>query len=99
MDADGLTNFTEYLLGTDPESTTALAAGLDPNEENPRFFLNYSVRKDRDDGSLGAFQSSTLEAWTPAVNDELISEDGPTQQRRAWLPLADGGYLRLEVEE
>lgn len=98
-DADGLENFIEYLLGTDPTGFNTLASGIDRSGPQPRFVLNYSVRTDRDDGVLTAAQSGALGAWSPAVNDELISTNGLTQQRRAWLPLAGRGFLRLEAEE
>ncbi|QJE94770.1 lamin tail domain-containing protein [Luteolibacter luteus] len=98
-DGDGLSNFVEYLLGSDPSSFSSLASSIDPNGGNPRFVLNYSVRKDRDDGMLGAYQASDLQAWLPAANDELIQDGATTQARRAWLPLGDRGFLRLEASE
>lgn len=98
-DLDGLSNFIEYLLGTDPASRTTLSTSIDPNGGSPRFVLNYSVRKDRDDGVLGAYQAENLETWVPAENDELIQESGMTQTRRAWLPVGERGFLRLEAAE
>lgn len=98
-DRDGLDNFVEYLLGSDPNSFTALSSAIDPNNGSPRFVLNYSVRKDRDDGVLSAFQSGALNQWTPATHDELISTSGATEIRRAWLPLGSRGFLRLEASE
>jgi hypothetical protein len=98
-DRDGLGNFIEYLLGSDPGAYTALASGVDPNGGEPRFVLSYSVRRDRDDGTLGAFQSGGLEGWLPAEHDEVISSDGVTEVRRAWLPLGGRGFLRLEAAE
>jgi hypothetical protein len=98
-DFDGLENFIEYLLGSDPGTFTALVSGVDRSGATPRFVLDYSVRTDRDDGSLSAFQSDTLGTWSPAVNDELISDDGIIRQRRAWLPLGARGFLRLEAED
>jgi hypothetical protein len=98
-DGDGLSNLMEYLLGSDPQSPTSLTSGLDSNEENPRFVLEYTLRKDRDDASLTAWQSDEFQTWIPAINDELISEDGASQSRRAWLPLAERGFLRLEASE
>ena len=97
-DVDGLENFIEYLLGTDPTGFNALASGIDRSGPQPRFVLDYSVRTDRDDGILSAAQSAGLGVWSPALNDELISSDGITLQRRAWLPLAGRGFLRLEAE-
>lgn len=97
-DRDGLENFIEYLLGTDPQDVTSLVSGIDQGGPIPRFVLDYSVRTDRDDGILSAFQSGTLDAWSPALNDEMISSDGITAQRRAWLPLGTKGFLRLEAE-
>ena len=99
VDGDGLSNFIEYLLGTDPESRTNLSAGIDANGGNPRFVLEYSIRKDHDDGVLGAWQATDLEAWVPAADDELIQDDGTTQTRRAWLPVDERGFLRLEASE
>jgi hypothetical protein len=96
-DADGLENLIEYLLGTDPTGFNALASGIDRSGAQPRFVLDYSVRTDRDDGILSAAQSAGLGVWSPALNDELVSSDGSTQQRRAWLPLAGRGFLRLEA--
>lgn len=96
-DLDGLENLIEYLLGSDPQAFTTLASGIDASGSTPRFVLDYSVRTDRDDGILSAFQSDALEAWSPASNDELISSDGMTEQRRAWLPLGTKGFLRLEA--
>ena len=98
-DFDGLPNFVEYLLGTDPGGHDALASGVDPNAGNPRFVLDYTVRKDRDDGTLSAVQSEGLDSWLPAQNDEVISVDGTTERRRAWLPLGARGFLRLEAQE
>jgi hypothetical protein len=98
-DHDGLENFIEYLLGSDPGAYTGLSSGMDPNGGNPRFVLNYSVRRDRDDGTLSAFQSGELDAWLPAEHDEVISSDGTTESRRAWLPLGIRGFLRLEATE
>lgn len=98
-DGDGLSNFIEYLLGTDPSGRNSLTTSIDPNGGNPRFVLNYSVRKDRDDGLLEAYQAGDLQTWLPAVNDELIQENGATQNRRAWLPVGDRGFLRLEASE
>ena len=97
-DFDGLENFIEYLLGSDPEAFTTLVSGVVPGGPVPRFVLDYSVRRDRDDGTLSAFQSDALDAWSPALNDDLISSDGITEQRRAWLPLGTKGFLRLEAE-
>jgi hypothetical protein len=97
-DADGLENFIEYLLGTDPTGFNTLASGIDRSGAQPRFVLDYKVRTDRDDGILSAAQSDGLGGWSPALNDELISSDGITQQRRAWLPLGGRGFLRLEAE-
>jgi hypothetical protein len=97
-DADGLENFIEYLLGTDPIGFNALTSGIDRSGPESRFVLDYSVRTDRDDGILSAAQSAGLGVWTPALNDELISTDGITQQRRAWLPLSGKAFLRLEAE-
>jgi hypothetical protein len=98
-DHDGLENFIEYLMGSDPGAYTELSSGVDPNGGDPRFILNYSVRKDRDDGILSAVQSDGLEAWLPAAHDEVISTDGITEIRRAWLPLGTRGFLRLEASE
>jgi hypothetical protein len=98
-DHDGLENFVEYLLGSDPGAYTALSSGVDPNGGEPRFVLNYSVLKDRDDGTLAAFQSGELGTWVPAEHDEVISTDGMVEARRAWLPLGARGFLRLEAEE
>ncbi len=97
-DSDGLENFIEYFLGSDAQAFTALASGVDSSGPTPRFVLDYSVRKDRDDGILSAFQTDALDAWSPAANDELISSDGITEQRRAWLPLGTKGFLRLEAK-
>lgn len=96
-DLDGIENFIEYLLGSDPQVFTTLASGIDASGPTPRFVLDYSVRTDRDDGILSAFQSGGLDAWSPALNDDLISSDGITAQRRAWLPLGTKGFLRLEA--
>jgi hypothetical protein len=99
FDGDGLTNFMEYLLGTNPGAGTALATGIDANGGNPRFFLSYPLRTDRTEGTLSARQSTDLDSWIPAVNDEVISDDGITELRRAWLPLEEHGFLRLEAVE
>lgn len=96
-DQDGLANLIEYLLGSDPASPTSLVSGI--NASGMKFELNYTLRQDRDDGVISAFQSAGLESWVPAANDELISSDGITEQRRAWLPLGEKGFLRLEAVE
>jgi hypothetical protein len=96
-DQDGLANLVEYLMGSNPSSATSLASGLDAS--GLKFELNYTLRRDRDDGTLSASQSTGLDAWLPAANDELISSDGTTEHRRAWLPLGTGGFLRLEAGE
>ena len=98
-DRDGLENFIEYLMGTDPRAYTGLSSGVDLNGGEPRFVLDYAVRKDRDDGTLSAWQSGSLGAWLPAEHDDLISTDGTTETRRAWLPLGVRGFLRLEAAE
>lgn len=97
-DRDGLENFVEYLLGTDPGGFNTLVSGIDRSGPQPRFVLDYSVRTDRDDGTLAAFQSGALGTWTPAENDEWIAGDNLSQQRRAWLPLSGTGFLRLQAE-
>ncbi|MCW1883585.1 lamin tail domain-containing protein [Luteolibacter flavescens] len=96
-DQDGLSNLTEYLMGSNPSAQTPLVSGLDAG--GTRFELNYSLRRDRDDGILSASQSAGLLDWVPAENDEMISTDGVTEQRRAWLPLGEKGFLRLEATE
>jgi hypothetical protein len=98
-DGDGLANLVEYLLGTDPLMAVPLVPAIDPNGGEPRFVLDYSVRTDRDDGTLSATQSGDLGTWLPAENDELLSSDGITEQRRVWLPLGEKGFLRLEAGE
>ncbi len=97
-DGDGLPNLVEYLLGRDPLDFSPLAASLDDSGEETFFILNYTRRIDRDDASLHVRQSSDLIDWLPAENDELISTDGITEQRRAWLPVEERGFLRLEAE-
>jgi hypothetical protein len=97
-DFDGLENVVEYLLGSDARVFTALASGVDSGGPAPRFVLDYSVRLDRDDGILKACQSDALGSWSPAENDGPLSSDGLIEQRRAWLPLATKGFLRLEAE-
>jgi len=99
QDHDGLSNFVEYLLGTDPGAFTGLATSFDPNGGNPRFVLDYSVRKDRDDGTLSPLQTTDFETWIPAVNDSVVSDNGTIQSRRAWLPISKRGFLRLQAEE
>ncbi|MCW1921773.1 lamin tail domain-containing protein [Luteolibacter arcticus] len=96
-DRDGLANFVEYLMGSSPSSRTSLASGIDAS--GLKFELNYTLRRDRDDGVLSAFQASALDSWLPAENDELISSDSITEQRRAWLPVGEKGFLRLETTE
>jgi hypothetical protein len=96
-DQDGLANFIEYLMGSNPSSRTSIVSGIDGSGQ--RFQLNYTLRRDRDDGVLSPFQSTGLEGWVPATNDELISTDGNTEQRRAWLPLGENGFLRLDATE
>jgi hypothetical protein len=96
-DQDGLANFVEYLMGSSPSASNSLAYGLDGS--GLEFELNYTLRRDRDDGILSATQSTGLETWLPATNDEMISTDGTTEQRRAWLPLGEKGFLRLEATE
>jgi hypothetical protein len=98
-DQDGLANFIEYLMGSDPGAFTGLSSGVDPNGGEPRFVLTYPVRKDRDDGMLRAFQSGGLDPWLPAEHDEVIPGDGIIETRRAWLPLGTRGFLRLEAVE
>jgi len=98
-DHDGLENLIEYLLGSDPGTFTTLASLIDPNGGDPRFVLDYTLRKDRDDGVLSAHQSGDLESWLPAEHDELISDDGTTESRRAWLPIGTKAFLRLEAIE
>ncbi|WP_035601132.1 lamin tail domain-containing protein [Haloferula sp. BvORR071] len=98
-DGDGLSNLAEYLLGTPPASFTALAGSIDPNDGEPRFVLDYTLRKDRDDGSLSALQSIGLQAWVPAEHDELVSTTGVIENRRAWLPVTDHGFLRLDAQD
>lgn len=96
-DQDGLANFIEYLMGSNPSSTTSLVSGLDGS--GSKFELDYTLRRDRDDGVLSPAQSTDLDVWLPATNDELISTDGTTEHRRAWLPLGERGFLRLEATE
>ncbi|WP_367873240.1 lamin tail domain-containing protein [Luteolibacter sp. Populi] len=98
VDADGLPNVVEYMLGSDPDAFNTLASSVDPNGGEPRFVLDYTLRKDRDDAILSVLQASDLEAWIPAVHDDLISTDGSTEMRRAWLSVEDSGFLRLEAE-
>jgi hypothetical protein len=95
-DQDGIPNLIEYLLGSAPLGFNSLATGIDPNTGNPRLVLNYSMRPDRDDGVLIPEQSTDLQTWIPALNDQLISGDGITEQRRAWLPANEKGFLRLK---
>ncbi len=98
-DNDGLPNLVEYMTGSDPNAFTALQTSLEPIGGEPRFVLTYTLRTDRDDATLGAFQSSALDGWVPAVNDELISTVGSSETRRAWLPLDPAkGFLRLQAE-
>ncbi|RYD68175.1 MAG: hypothetical protein EOP83_01330 [Verrucomicrobiaceae bacterium] len=96
-DQDGLANFVEYLMGSNPSAANSLASGIDSS--GLKFELKYTLRRDRDDGILSAAQSTGLETWVPAINDEMISTDGSTEQRRAWLPLGGEGFLRLEASE
>lgn len=98
-DVDGLPNLVEYMTGSDPNAFTALQTSVEAIGGEPRFVLTYTLRTDRDDASLGAFQTSAFEGWVPAVNDELISTAGSLETRRAWLPLDSAtGFLRLEAE-
>ncbi|MES2439645.1 MAG: lamin tail domain-containing protein [Verrucomicrobiota bacterium] len=96
-DQDDLPNLVEYLLGSDPHAFTRLNSSIDPNGGSPRFVLDYTLRLDRDDASLTAGQSTGLETWIPAQNDSVISSDGVLQQRRAWLPVDEKGFLRLKA--
>jgi hypothetical protein len=98
-DGDGLVNLVEYLLGSDPLVPGGVVTGIDPNGGSPRLVLDYSVRTDRDDAVLSATQSDDLEDWIPAEHDGPLSTDGITEQRRAWLPLGEKGFLRLEAEQ
>jgi hypothetical protein len=98
-DHDGLPNLVEYLLGSDPTAFTTLPAAIDPNNGSPRMVLNYSLRLDADDATLSAEQSTDLETWIPAVNDGALSNDNFIQQRRAWLPVDEHGFLRLKAVE
>lgn len=96
-DQDGLPNLVEYLLGSDPTTFTALPATIDPNNGSPRMVLNYSLRLDADDATLSAQQSADLQTWVPAANDDTLSSDNFIQQRRAWLPVGEHGFLRLKA--
>lgn len=98
-DSDGLTNLTEYLLGTNPLNPTLLNGSVQANSGSPRFVLDYTLRLDRDDAILAAQESPDLTIWSPAVNDASITSDGVTEQRRAWLPVEEKGFLRLKTSE
>lgn len=97
-DGDGLPNLVEYMSGTSPGAFNTLETSVHPNGGQPRFELTYTLRTDRDDASLGAFQSSLKDAWIPAEHDELISTGDSFETRRAWLPLEEKGFLRLQAE-
>ncbi|MBK1816435.1 lamin tail domain-containing protein [Luteolibacter yonseiensis] len=96
-DSDGLTNLVEYLLGTNPNTPNNLAGTVQDNAGSPRFVLDYTLRLDRDDATLTAQQTGDLTTWSPATNDAPVSSNGITEQRRAWLPVEDKGFLRLRA--
>jgi hypothetical protein len=98
-DSDGLTNLTEYLLGSNPNSPDILNGSVQSDSGSPRFVLDYTLRLDRDDATLAAQQSADLTTWAPAANDAPMTSDGVTQQRRAWLPVDDKGFLRLKAAD
>ena len=96
-DHDGMPNLIEYSIGSAPLVFDSLPSAIEPNFGNPRIVLNYTLRLDRDESILVPEQSSNLNAWVPAVSDQLISSDGITEQRRASLPVNDKGFLRLKA--
>ncbi|MDB6078102.1 MAG: hypothetical protein JWO82_1849, partial [Akkermansiaceae bacterium] len=96
-DGDGLSNLLEYLMGTDPNSPGGLDSSVGLINGEDCFILNYARRTDVDDASLNASQSDDLGTWNPALHDEEISTSGFLQQRRAWLPLGQAGFLRLNA--
>ena len=50
-----------------------------------------------DDAVLTAQQSAGMDLWLPVENDEILSTNGVMETRRAWLPVAEKGFLRLKA--
>lgn len=102
-DGDGLSNLMEYALGLDPVLRSTLLANAALNAGNLEYI--YTRSKTAFTGGI-QFQvqwSETLEAssWSGSnVTEQVLSDDGTTQQVKATLPAGSGGrrFVRLRVQ-
>jgi hypothetical protein len=84
-DGDGLPNAVEFMLGTAPETRNLLASGPAAASAGlpSRLYLEYSLRRDRDDYILSARQSGNLAGWQPAIHDEVTGSSGLSEFHQA----------------
>lgn len=102
-DGDGLSNLMEYALGMNPVLQSSLPANAVLNAGNLEY--TYTRSKSALTGGI-QFQvqwSETLEAssWSGSnVTEQVLSDDGTTQQVKATLPAGSGGrrFVRLQVQ-
>lgn len=102
-DGDGLSNLMEYALGMNPVLQSSLPANAVLNAGNLEY--TYTRSKSALTGGI-QFQvqwSETLEAssWSGSnVTEQVLSDDGTTQQVKAMLPAGSAGrrFVRLRVQ-
>jgi len=103
-DSDGLANLVEYFMGLSPVNGSTVA-GMPVNAATPGVVsMEYRRSKNTQGVSGGVKWKSALTdpAWSDAgVTDELISDQGDHELRRATAPVLPGEtrkFLRLEVQ-
>ncbi len=99
FDHDGIANRIEYRMGTDPRAVegSPWSAALAAPEQGGDFYLEYRVRRDRDEFPLVPAHSADLLEWSEVADDRHHADDGLFEIRRAHIPAsAASGFLRLE---
>lgn len=98
-DHDGVTNLTEYALGTDPK--TATTSGLPQiTVSNGEWVVTYTRPADRSDLTYTVETSTNLSTWTTTgVTHERVST-GTTETWRGRLTITVGqnAFFRLKVD-
>lgn len=98
---DGISNLLKYAFNLDP--SIPATSGLPVVASDAGFLtLTYTKNLTASDLVFAAEWSPNLENWSPTgVVEEVLSENGPTQQVRVSIPMVPGnaGFLRLQVTQ